>query len=160
MDLDFHNTRGVLCPNAQPNGLGYGRGIFFVEAHAWTWVSTTHTDLSLRDTPKLGVPRVRLLACVCVHALILITRVLVAYYVGYHSKYWVPRERIRTQPIMCLVDSLVQVLYAFLQGYFGRTPPTPSTPSRFRTVRSVPPSTCPLGPAPYTSGPHLSLNTP
>ena len=26
------------------------------------------------------------------------------------------RERIRTQPVMCLVDSLVQVLYAFLQG--------------------------------------------
>ena len=31
-------------------------------------------------------------------------------------KYWVPRERIRTQPIMCLADRLVQVLYAFLQG--------------------------------------------
>ena len=28
MDLDFHNTRGVLYPNTQPNGLGYGRGIF------------------------------------------------------------------------------------------------------------------------------------
>ena len=24
MGLDFHNTRGVLYPNAQPNGLGYG----------------------------------------------------------------------------------------------------------------------------------------
>ena len=35
---------------------------------------------------------------------------------GVRPKYWVPRERIRTQPIMCLVDSLVQVLYAFLQG--------------------------------------------
>ena len=35
---------------------------------------------------------------------------------GVHPKYWVPRERIRTQPVMCLVDSLVQVLYAFLQG--------------------------------------------
>ena len=36
---------------------------------------------------------------------------------GVRSKYWVPRERIRTQPIMCLVDCLVQVLYASLQGY-------------------------------------------
>ena len=35
---------------------------------------------------------------------------------GVRPKYWVPRERIRTQPIMCLVDSLVQVLYALLQG--------------------------------------------
>ena len=35
---------------------------------------------------------------------------------GVRPKYWVPRERIRTQPVMCLVDSLVQVLYAFLQG--------------------------------------------
>ena len=35
---------------------------------------------------------------------------------GVRPKYWVPRERIRTQPIMCIVDSLVQVLYAFLQG--------------------------------------------
>ena len=33
---------------------------------------------------------------------------------GVRLKYWVPRERIRTQPVMCLVDSLVQVLYAFL----------------------------------------------
>ena len=33
---------------------------------------------------------------------------------GVRPKYWVPRERIRTQPVMCLVDSLVQVLYAFL----------------------------------------------
>ena len=35
---------------------------------------------------------------------------------GVRPKYWVPRERIRAQPIMCLVESLVQVLYAFLQG--------------------------------------------
>ena len=39
--------------------------------------------------------------------------------------------------------------------YFGRTPPTLSTPSPFRTVRSVPPSTCPSDPpripAPPTS---------
>ena len=35
---------------------------------------------------------------------------------GVRPQYWVPRERIRTQPIMCLADSLVQVLYAFLQG--------------------------------------------
>ena len=35
---------------------------------------------------------------------------------GMRPKYWVPRERIRTQPIMCLLDSLVQVFYAFLQG--------------------------------------------
>ena len=47
----------------------------FVEARAWTWVSTTHTDLSDRDTPKPGVPRVRLMACVCAHGLILITGV-------------------------------------------------------------------------------------
>ena len=42
----------------------------FVEARAWAWVSTTHTDLPLRNTPKPGVPGVRLLARVCVHALI------------------------------------------------------------------------------------------
>ena len=35
---------------------------------------------------------------------------------GVRPKYWVPRERIRTQPVMCLVASVVQVLYAFLQG--------------------------------------------
>ena len=29
-----------------------------VEAHAWTWILTTHTELCLRDTPKPGVPRV------------------------------------------------------------------------------------------------------
>ena len=47
----------------------------FVEARAWTCVSTTHTNLPLRDTPKPGVPRVRLIACVCVHVLTLITGV-------------------------------------------------------------------------------------
>ena len=37
-----------------------------METSAWTWVSTTHTDLSLRDTRKPGVPRVHWLrACVC-----------------------------------------------------------------------------------------------
>ena len=35
---------------------------------------------------------------------------------GVRPKYWVPRERIRTQPVMCLVDNLVQVFYAFPQG--------------------------------------------
>ena len=47
----------------------------YVEARAWTWVSTTHTDIPLRDTPKMGVPRVCLVARLCVHALILITGV-------------------------------------------------------------------------------------
>ena len=28
VDLDFHKTRGVLYPNTQPNGLGFGRGMF------------------------------------------------------------------------------------------------------------------------------------
>ena len=38
-----------------------------VEARAWIWISTTRTDLSLRDTPKPAVPRVHSLrACVCV----------------------------------------------------------------------------------------------
>ena len=35
---------------------------------------------------------------------------------GVRPKSWVPRERIRTQPVMCSVDSPVQVLYTFLQG--------------------------------------------
>ena len=35
---------------------------------------------------------------------------------GVRPKYWVPRNRIRTQPVMCLVDSLDQVLYAFLES--------------------------------------------
>ena len=39
-------------------------------------------------------------------------------------------------------------------------PPTLSTPSWFCMVRSVPPSTCPLGPAPHTSTPRLSPNMP
>ena len=61
-----HNTRAVLYPNTQPNGLGYGRGICFLEARAWTLISTTHTDLSIRDTPKPVVPPVNWLrACVC-----------------------------------------------------------------------------------------------
>ena len=59
---------------------------FFVQARVWTWVSTKHTDLCLRDTPK---PRVRFLGRVCVHALILITGVLVAYYVGYIIIYYI-----------------------------------------------------------------------
>ena len=33
---------------------------------------------------------------------------------GVRARYWVPNERIRTQPVMCLVDSLVGVLYVFL----------------------------------------------
>ena len=33
---------------------------------------------------------------------------------GVRPKYWVPRERIRTQPVMFFMDSFVQVLYAFL----------------------------------------------
>ena len=36
----------------------------FVEARAWTWGATTHTDISLRDTPQPGVPCVRSIACV------------------------------------------------------------------------------------------------
>ena len=47
----------------------------FVEALACTWVSTTQTDFSLCDTPKPGVPRVCLITCVCLHALILINGV-------------------------------------------------------------------------------------
>ena len=43
---------------------------------------------------------------------------------------------------------------------WAHPPPTLSSPSRFRTVRLVPPSTCPLGPAAHTSTPHLSPNTP
>ena len=75
VDLDFHNTRGVLYPNAQPKRVGIWAWHVFVEAGAWIVVSTTHTDLSFHGTPKPGLPRVRLIACVCVHALILITGV-------------------------------------------------------------------------------------
>ena len=57
MDLDFHNTRWVLYPDTQPNGLRYGRGIF-LEDRASAGVSKTHTQLSLCDTPKPDVPRV------------------------------------------------------------------------------------------------------
>ena len=56
MDLDFHNTRGVLYPNTQPNHWDMGVALFFIETRAWTWISTTHTSLSVRDTPKPGVP--------------------------------------------------------------------------------------------------------
>ena len=83
MDLDFHNTQGVLYPNTQPNGLGYGRGILFIETRAWTWISTTHTSLSIRDTPKPGVPVANGSVRVCM-PLIWLRGYMVAYYVGYH----------------------------------------------------------------------------
>ena len=44
----------------------------FVEPRAWTLVSKTHMDLSLRYTGKTHVPRVCLTVCVCVHVPILI----------------------------------------------------------------------------------------
>ena len=41
-----------------PNQTGWDMGVafFFIETRAWTWISTTHTSLSVRDTPKPGVP--------------------------------------------------------------------------------------------------------
>ena len=62
-----------LLSQRPTKGVGIWAWHVFVEARAWTWVSRTHKDLPLRDTPKPGVPRVCLIACVCVHALILIT---------------------------------------------------------------------------------------
>ena len=68
------HPRGPL-PQRPTKRVGIWAWHVFVEARAWTCVSTTHTDLPLRDTPKPDVPRVCLVACVCVHALILITGV-------------------------------------------------------------------------------------
>ena len=68
------HLRGPLCKHPSKR-IGIWAWHVFVEARAWTSVSTTHTDLPLRDTPKPGVTRVRLIVCVCVHALILITGV-------------------------------------------------------------------------------------
>ena len=56
MDLDFHNTRGVLYPNTQPNGLGYGRGIFLYRDPCVDLdFHNTHESLC-PNTPKPGVP--------------------------------------------------------------------------------------------------------
>ena len=66
VDSGFHNTQGVLYPKTQPNRFQMWVWHILVEARTWTWISTTHTDLSLHDTPKPGVPRVHWLhACVC-----------------------------------------------------------------------------------------------
>ena len=50
--LVSHNTRGVLYPNVQPNGLGYGRGMFLwrpvrglgFSQHTRTSLSVTHQN--------------------------------------------------------------------------------------------------------------------
>ena len=56
MDLDFHNTRGVLYPNTQPNGLGCGRGIFLYRDPCVDLdFHNTHESLRPRHTKK-GVP--------------------------------------------------------------------------------------------------------
>ena len=72
VDLDFHSNQKGPLSQRRTKRVGIWAWHYFVEARAWTWVSTTHTDLSLRDTPKPGVSCVRLIACGCVHTLVLI----------------------------------------------------------------------------------------
>ena len=45
----FHH---IVCSLSWDMGVAF----FFIETRAWTWISTTHTILSVRDTPKPGVP--------------------------------------------------------------------------------------------------------
>ena len=73
--LEFPPHPGGPLSQSPTKRVGIWAWQAFVGARAWTWVSTTHTDLPLRDTPKPGVPSVRLIACVCVHVLILGTGV-------------------------------------------------------------------------------------
>ena len=47
---------GSSIPTPNQTGWDMGVAFFFIETRAWTWISTTHTSLSVRDTPKPGVP--------------------------------------------------------------------------------------------------------
>ena len=50
----------------------------------WTWICTTHADISLRDTPRPGVPLLHWLrACVCMSSFRL-RKYMVTYCAGYH----------------------------------------------------------------------------
>ena len=57
VDFDFHNTRGVLDPNTQQNGLGYGRGIFLYRDPC--------VDLDFHNTHESLFPRHTKTGCAC-----------------------------------------------------------------------------------------------
>ena len=71
---NYTTPEGFSIPT--PNQTGWDIGVAcFCRGPCVDMAFHTHTDLPLRDKPKLGVPLLRLIACVCVHALILITGV-------------------------------------------------------------------------------------
>ena len=83
MDLEFHNTKGPSIPTPNQTGWDMGVAFFLRETCAWTWISTAHTSLSFRDTPKPGMPVAN--GSVCVRMpLIWLRGYMVAYYVLYH----------------------------------------------------------------------------
>ena len=49
-----------------PNQTRWDMGVafFVIETRAWTWISTTHTSLSVRDTRKPCVPVAKCSVCV------------------------------------------------------------------------------------------------
>ena len=55
---------GSSIPTPNQTGWDMGVAFFFIETRAWTWVSTTHTSLSVRDTQKPGVPMANGSVCV------------------------------------------------------------------------------------------------
>ena len=74
---------GPSIPTPNQTGRDMGVAFFLIETRAWTWIYTTHTSLSFRDTPKPGVPVAT--GSVCVRMpLIKLRGYMVAYYVGYH----------------------------------------------------------------------------
>ena len=56
------HPRGPLSQHPTKLGVAF----FLIETCAWTWISTTHTSLSVRDAPKPGVPVANGSVCVCV----------------------------------------------------------------------------------------------
>ena len=56
---------GSSIPTHNQTGSDMGVAFFLIETRAWTWISTTHTSLSVRGTPKPGVPMANGSVCVC-----------------------------------------------------------------------------------------------
>ena len=46
---------GSSLPTPNQTGCDISVAFFLIETCAWTWISTTHANLSFRDTPKPGV---------------------------------------------------------------------------------------------------------
>ena len=62
---------GSSIPTPNKTGWDVGVAFFLIETRAWPCISTTHTSLSVKDTPKPGVTVAN--GSVCVHAIDLVT---------------------------------------------------------------------------------------